>query len=253
VGNDRLRTAIQDAGLQPQQLADQLQVDIKTVQRWLAGRTPYPRHRHQIARALGVEKDELWPGLAVEATAAEDAPEHGHAVTAYASGDDPDAPDWRSMLEAASDRIGLLDFTLADITEDPTAVDLLAAKARAGCHIRVLISDPDSAHLTITQAERQADHRLTQRPGMADDVHRSLDLFRQLHATDRIEIRTFVAPRYNSIIRADDEMLVAPHLWGVTTTDAPVLHVVRTADGSVFDRFADHYDAIWNHAATPLS
>jgi hypothetical protein len=125
--------------------------------------------------------------------------------------------------------------------------------AGSGCQIRVLISDPESAHLTITQAERSPDHRLTQRPALADDIHRSLDLFRQLHATDRIEIRTFVAPRYNSITRADDQMLVTTHLWAIATPDAPVLHLARSVAGGVFDRFADHYDAIWTNAATPIN
>ena len=50
--NEHLRTAITHAGLTLEEFADIVQVDVKTVQRWLAGRTPYPRHRARVAGAL---------------------------------------------------------------------------------------------------------------------------------------------------------------------------------------------------------
>ncbi len=41
-----------------------MHVDVKTVRRWLAGGTPYSRHRTRVADALGVEERELWPDAA---------------------------------------------------------------------------------------------------------------------------------------------------------------------------------------------
>jgi DNA-binding transcriptional regulator YiaG len=43
--NEQLRTAITGVGLSLEEFADIVQVDVKTVRRWLAGRTPYSRHR----------------------------------------------------------------------------------------------------------------------------------------------------------------------------------------------------------------
>ncbi|APE32858.1 hypothetical protein BOX37_01475 [Nocardia mangyaensis] len=60
--NERLRDAVFNARLTPNQLAEVVQVDPKTVQRWIGqGRIPYPVHQHSIAVALGVPEHELWP------------------------------------------------------------------------------------------------------------------------------------------------------------------------------------------------
>ncbi|WP_410870882.1 helix-turn-helix domain-containing protein [Nocardia sp. A7] len=60
--NERLRDAVFDARLTPDQLAEVVQVNPKTVQRWIGqGRIPYPVHQHSIAVALGVPERELWP------------------------------------------------------------------------------------------------------------------------------------------------------------------------------------------------
>jgi len=52
MANENLKTALQSAGLQPDDLAEQIDVDVKTVRRWLYGALPYPRHRIRIAHAL---------------------------------------------------------------------------------------------------------------------------------------------------------------------------------------------------------
>ncbi|MFI9414936.1 hypothetical protein [Nocardia gamkensis] len=60
--NERLRRAVFDARMTPEQLAHKVQVDPKTVQRWIAqGRIPYPVHQHAVAVAVGVPEQELWP------------------------------------------------------------------------------------------------------------------------------------------------------------------------------------------------
>lgn len=43
-------------------------VDPKTGQRWVAGRTPYPRHRRAIADLLGEDEGYLWPHIAEPVT-----------------------------------------------------------------------------------------------------------------------------------------------------------------------------------------
>lgn len=65
MANERLRAALEQAGLIPDQLASLADVDVKTVNRWLAGQTmPHARHRARVAQALGAPEHELWPRAA---------------------------------------------------------------------------------------------------------------------------------------------------------------------------------------------
>jgi transcriptional regulator with XRE-family HTH domain len=69
VRNERLAKALAASSLTRPQLAGELGVDPKTIERWVAGgRTPYPRHRARVAALLGEDVDELWS----EVSAAED-------------------------------------------------------------------------------------------------------------------------------------------------------------------------------------
>ena len=62
MSNDRLRDALMTARITHEELASDLDVNVKTVERWITqGRTPYPQFRHRIS--VLVQKDEgwLWP------------------------------------------------------------------------------------------------------------------------------------------------------------------------------------------------
>jgi hypothetical protein len=61
MGNERLRTAMAAAHVDIDAVVAATGVAPKTVQRWLAGRTPYPRHRCAIAALLGEDECYLWP------------------------------------------------------------------------------------------------------------------------------------------------------------------------------------------------
>ena len=56
-----LARALRGAGIAPVDVAARLQVDPKTVQRWLAGRLPYPRHRAALVELTGWPSRDLWP------------------------------------------------------------------------------------------------------------------------------------------------------------------------------------------------
>ena len=59
-----LRRAMADARKRDIDIAEALRVDPKTVQRWLAGRLPQPRHRWGLADLLECHEYDLWPQLA---------------------------------------------------------------------------------------------------------------------------------------------------------------------------------------------
>jgi hypothetical protein len=246
MANEQLRQAIHDAGLEPEDLATQIEVDIKTVERWIAGRTPYPRYRTRVSRALNREQHELWPDLTKETQASDIdiSEEHQDLVAVFADANDPKAPSPTELLAQATTRIDLLDLTLAHLIAGDGTVQTLANKAAAGTQIRVLVSDPESAHLTVTEAERNPAQQLGQRPTLAAAVDHTLAALKPL-ATNGAEIRTFVAPGYNSILRADDQMLVALHLSGTNATQTPLLHLHADAQPDLFAQFLNHYEAIW--------
>ncbi|MFD4458157.1 helix-turn-helix domain-containing protein [Nocardia sp. NPDC058480] len=60
--NAVLREAILNAGMTPGMLAERVEVDAKTVQRWVSkGRRPHPITRHRVACAVNRPMAELWP------------------------------------------------------------------------------------------------------------------------------------------------------------------------------------------------
>ena len=61
--NENLRRAMLRARLSEEDVAVELQVDPKTVRRWLEGRVPYLRHRWVLANLLGAEEADLWPEI----------------------------------------------------------------------------------------------------------------------------------------------------------------------------------------------
>src|SRR3954468_2897764 len=67
MANERLRRAIQRAGLRLEDVADCVEIDVKTVERWITkGRVPHARNRARTAQLLRVDEIELWPEIADE-------------------------------------------------------------------------------------------------------------------------------------------------------------------------------------------
>jgi transcriptional regulator with XRE-family HTH domain len=245
--NERLRQAIKDAGLTLEQFADTIGVDEKTVDRWLGGRKPYPRHRQAVATALGITPQDLWPDTPVKAD-----PGRGRLelVSAFAHTDDLLAPDWHEMLDLATEQIDLLDYTLIDLLAKPGIPALLARKAEAGCAVRILISYATRARLATDTPIDEPYEDLE--PPAAFEIARSRGYLEPLLAPDGIEVRKFVAMRFNSIIRADDRMLVSLHLWGATRGQAPLLHLRQDEHPGMFEQLEAHFHSIWDYASHPV-
>ena len=60
--NERLRALLLERGETPDKLAEAVNVDPKTVERWITkGRTPYRAHRFAVAAFFGVDESYIWP------------------------------------------------------------------------------------------------------------------------------------------------------------------------------------------------
>jgi transcriptional regulator with XRE-family HTH domain len=262
LANEQLKHALRNAGLEIEDLAQRVGVDAKTAGRWLSGRTPYPRHRFRVADALAVSEHQLWPDPVDESAGSLASPgELRSHDPGYPGG--TVAGDWTELLAAATSRIDLLDYTLLEVLATPGTLDDLAGKAAAGCQIRILVASPHST------AVRDADLEVAIQAGWTRDKADGADpdpiirnqalagqeLLSQIAALPGIEVRAYIAHRYNSVLRFDDQMLVLLHLSGVGTVDAPRIRCWDGGEDGLFDRFTNHFDAIWNHAYefTPLT
>jgi len=200
-------------------------------------------------KALATNESSLWPDADLIPTAGEDRRE---IIAAFAQANDLQAPDRRSMLKAASSQIDLLDYTMLEVVQTAGVIDLLAAKAAAGCTVRMMLSASDSAELVIAEAEQGRDITLTDIPELAREVDRSRGYLQPLLEIPWIEVRSFVAGRFNPILRFDGETLVTLHLWGTPGSQAPLLHLRRGGEHGLFEQFANHHDAIWTEATDPV-
>jgi transcriptional regulator with XRE-family HTH domain len=246
VANERLRHAITNAGLDVDQLARAVQVDTKTVGRWVSGRVPYSRHRTRVARALGVTERDLWPHAEIPDPAATSVElVAGFAHTADAT------PTWQALLTDAVERIWLLDFTLIDLLATDDTPALLADKARRGVEVRLLISYATRARLATDTPidEPYPDPE----PSAVYDIARARGHIDPLLQVDGVEARKFAAMRFNTIVCADEQMLVTHHLWGLPTDQAPAIHLRRSDQPGLFAQYEHHYQSIWDHAAHPIT
>jgi transcriptional regulator with XRE-family HTH domain len=250
VPNERLRQAISQAGLEPEQLADQVEVDIKTLQRWLAGRTPHPRLRARLARALGRDEHELWPELAIEVP--EDSKSGGEIRGAWAHADDEGVPDWQELLEEAVDQIELLGDSLIDVVSSDGVIDTLAEKGNSGARVRILISASDSIWVTATAQQLGQKEDYIGRSQLRLEIETARAHLEPLAGHADIDLRQFYADPGHTILRFDDQMLVIPRLHGTSSADAPLLHLQRLGNGGLFDQFARHLHAIAERASETI-
>ena len=217
--NEHLRTAITRAGLTLEEFADIVQVDVKTVQRWLAGRTaPYQRNRARVAGALDTTEDALWPDAGRPPT---ESPERGQpmpgvtdVVAGYGYATHRDAPKPVDVLRSAAERIELV---LPNVT--PDIVDLLLARATEGCHARAIIEDPDGQ-------------------------------LGPLLGIDGIELHASPGGEHYGLYRADEQMLLALHRIGAHSEPPPVILLQRRTSGGLFDRLADAFEQRWEQTTS---
>jgi transcriptional regulator with XRE-family HTH domain len=235
--SEALRRALAEARLTEDQVAGELGVDPKTVQRWMAGRTPYPRHRTALARLTGAETRDLWPNI-VPPTPVSREPT-SEILKTYPHRWAVPRSVWARLFEGAQREIGVLAYAGLFLAEDSGLLDTLATKARTGVTVQILLGDPDGRHVT----QRAADEGLGD--SLAAKIRNALVLYRPLHMVNGVEIRLHDTVLYNSLYRADDHLLINPHAFGVAASHAPVLHVRQAGPGDIASTYLDSFHRIW--------
>jgi hypothetical protein len=105
--------------------------------------------------------------------------------------------------------------------------------------VRLCLGDPDSTNVQQRGCEERFGYGIESRCRLA------LMHYRPLLGVAGVEIRTHGTTLYNSIFRADDEVFVNAHVWGVNAYAAPVWHLRRNGEGGMFDTYATSFDAVW--------
>lgn len=240
--NERLRAALLQRGATPADLAEEIGVDAKSVERWITqGRTPYRRHRYAAAAFLGVEETYLWP----EALTPEQskAASQSEIIEIYPHRWSVPAELWKRIFNEAREEISILVFSGFFLADDPSMIRLLAEKAKAGVRVRILLGDPDSEAV----AQRGEDEGLGEL--FASKVRNVILLYRGLREVEGVEFRLHGTTLYNSIYRADDQVIVNTHVYGAMASEAPVFHLRKIPGGTLVGTYLESYEKVWEQAS----
>lgn len=230
MANENLQNALEQAGLTIEAFAQVIQVDPKSVGRWVNGNTiPYPRHREAIARALDLEQHDLWPDhtpLPEASRDADDADGGCDVIGSWAYADQDTAPDLALFITDSDGPIDILDsYCGIELTAELT--DRLAAQAATGRPVRVLTGTP-TEQLGVLIGQPQTEIRV-----------------------DQIWVEFW-------FIRAGERMLFAINFQDdVTAFPPPLLELTGTTTGGLFDRAQSKFEELWQNAGedpqTPLT
>ncbi|MFE2580370.1 XRE family transcriptional regulator [Streptomyces sp. NPDC059378] len=241
MSNERLRSALLARGMTVQGLAEAIEVNPKTVERWITqGKVPYRRHQYATAAVLKVDVTSLWDDdRTIDGASDLSKAEIG---TVYPHRHTVPSGLWREIYGRAQKTLDVLVYSGLFLSEDPLFHDLLKAKVAAGVRVRILLGDPEST--AVQQRGIDEGHRI-----MDGKIRNAMVLYRPLmRSHPDIGFRLHDSTLYNSIYRSDDEMLVNPHVYGIGAYLAPVLHLRRLADGGLFDTYANSIEHTWESA-----
>jgi len=234
-----LARALHGAGVDPGDVAARLEVDPKTVQRWLSGRLPYPRHRAALVELTGWPSRDLWPGVDASPSAQ---PDSSEVQGAYSQRCAVPAEAWRRLFERADHEIGILAYSGLFLAEDTGIHAVLRRKARFGVRIRIALGDPDGTNVARRGSDEGIDVMMSAR------IRNALILFRPLVEEPGVSLRLHDTVLYNSICRGDDELMVNTHLYGCPASHAPVLHLRRTRSDGMASTYLDSFEQVWASA-----
>ncbi|WP_371515320.1 DUF5919 domain-containing protein [Kitasatospora sp. NBC_01300] len=153
---------------------------------------------------------------------------------------------WAQLIAEARSDVFLAGYTNYFVwLEQPALLQTLRRKAESGCRVRFLLGDPDSD--TTRQREQVEDVALT----VSTRIRVTLENLAKLSGTEGFEAR-FSAPDDGpnhvglSVFRFDEHALVTPHLARAVGHDSPLMHLRRSGENGMFDRFAEHVEELWS-------
>lgn len=237
--NETLCRALLQARLSEEDVAARLQVDPKTVRRWLEGRVPYLRHRWAIAAMLGVHETDLWPQLRTTRTRPDE------ILAIYPHRDTVPRDVWLSVFGSARQEIGILEDAGLPVAADQPIAAVLAERAAFGVNVRICLcntSAPAAAQGVVGPRDAGAS---------AVSFREALAIYAPLREKGDVEIRLHQGAAYSSIYYADDQLLVSQQAYSIPIQSAPVLHLQRAEGSDMAAAYVDAFEIAWAAARLP--
>jgi phosphatidylserine/phosphatidylglycerophosphate/cardiolipin synthase-like enzyme len=228
--NEILRRALLNVGLDEVDVAARLDVDPKTVRRWLEGRVPYNRHRWALADLLKLDEADLWPELRTGTL------RPGELLAVYPHRASIKRETWRNLFASARHEIAILDRSSLFLAEDPEILRIFAERANDGVRVRIALGDPEGLE--------------TNDETLAVDVREALALYQPLRQVAGIEFRLHRIALYNSIYRAGNELFCHQHAYGVPASRCPILRLRCRTNDDMGGAYLDSFERIWNIASS---
>jgi hypothetical protein len=226
------------ARLSEEDVAARLQVDPKTVRRWLEGRVPYLRHRWVLTGLLDADEADLWPEVRAAITA-RSRPADLKAV--YLNRQALPHQAWQSLFRSARHDIAILARTGLFLAKEPGVLDVLADRAQAGARVRICLQDPDARLVTEHANGKGAVEVRT------IEIREALALFGGLRENGA-EIRLHRNVLYSSIYHADNQLLVTQHVHGISAEREPVFYLRSAHASDITTTYIDAFERIWASA-----
>lgn len=237
VANQRLRSAVAAAGKTKESFAEEIGVDVKTVERWITkDRLPHPPARAKAGQVLGFDETYLWPQLLAGARSA--AASTAEFVQIWPTRRDVPHEVWRSLMMQTRETIEVLVYAGGFLVESLGFTQLIEEKAAAGARVRILLGDPNCEQVRARGSEEGL-------PTLPDRCRSTLEYLNRVKNMENVHIRTHQTPLYVSSFRFDDSLLVNTHAYGWPAVDSPVHHIERVPGGRLFSHYCTSFDSIW--------
>ena len=240
--NERLRAALARDGWTVSAFAEAVEVDPKTVERWITKeRTPHRRIAIAAAKQLGEDPLYLWPDLDRRVitddtygeiltvyTERSAVPKLAMALPAPGRAAERGHPRLRRAAPARS----------ASLVGQGDPEEMRRRRTRAHSHL---------VTLTARKSAR-AGRKKGVGEGLAARIRYALAWHRPIFESPDLSIALHSTVLYNSILRFDDQMLVNPHIYSIPAFRAPVLHLRRIQGGPLFDTYVECFENVWAQA-----
>jgi hypothetical protein len=221
--NEVLCRALIRARLTDEDVAARLEVDPKTVRRWLEGRVPHLRHRWAIAMLVDLHEAELWPQL----RSASSRP--AEVVAVYSRRDLVPPQMWLQLIHSARREAGVLADSKFLLSDNAAILAALAAQAESGVRVRVCVAAVEFGGPEVQGSGRSLADRIRIATGPAE--------FRQAQVRE-----------YNSICYADEQFLVSQHVFGHLAGQSPMLHLCGGIGAELTAAYLAGFENVWSCA-----